>query len=293
MSEVDETIRRLLGVWNQLPEQHRNDFTLSFAIIRIFMGLEWLKKHLNPEQKTSGIFKLGEETNEEGATRNYRAIDLAECIVNLRNIDGFDECLSRMREADNPEPGYAELHIARMLCINSWPFRIIKPRGNRGDDYDLEIICHNQTRCGDTKCKLESTELSSTTIEKTLSNSRDQLPPDGPGVFFLKIPQKWMYNPDWERITGQGAVDFFARGTQRVASVVFYVEPLHYRDGTLSQGHLRLEVMNPRHKLSKLFDWYLLERWQPPTAMPNALPPFWIRLSNFPRWIPGYGKDQG
>jgi hypothetical protein len=174
-----------------------------------------------------------------------------------------------------------------MLFINRWAFRFVTPQGKRGNDYDLEIISHNQLRCGDTKCKLESTELSSATITNTLKNSRTQLPPDGPGVFFVKIPQKWMEHPDWQKITGQGAIDFFATGTQRVASTFFYVEPLHYRDGYLSQGHLYLEIMNQRHKLNRLFDWHLFERWKPPSIAPNTMPPFWIRLSNFPTGLPG------
>ena len=290
MQGFDARVQQLLGVWNQIPVEYRSDFTLCFAIIRKYMGVDWLKKHFDPEQKKSTFFKLAYDATEEDAIRNYRAIDLAECIINLREIEGFSDFLSRMRESENPESGYAELHIAKMLHINNWPFRMIKPRGKRGDDYDLEIICHNQTRCGDTKCKLESTELSTATIESTLKNSRDQLPADGPGVFFLKIPQTWMTNPDWERITGEGAEAFFARGTQRVASVVFYVEPLGFRDGYLTQGHLYLEKMNNRHRLTKLFDWHLFERWRPPPVAPNTMPPFWIRLSNFPSRIPGYGK---
>lgn len=291
MSEPDETVRLLINIWRRIPAEYRSDFTLSFEIIRHYMGVDWLRKHFDPTQKKEGHFKLAFGTGEEEATRNYRAIDLAECLINLRNIEGVDECLTRIKEAENPEAGYAELHIARMLYINSWPFRMVKPRGKRGDDYDLEIICHNQTRCGDIKCKLESTELSSSTIEKTLKNNRDQLPPDGPGVFFLEIPQVWMSNPGWQKITGQGAMDFFARGTQRVASVVFYVEPLSYRDGKIGQGHLRLELMNPRHRLAKAFNWHLFEKWQPPTIAPNTLPPFWVRLSNFPRWIPGHEQE--
>ncbi len=95
-----------------------------------------------------------------------------------------------------------------------------------------------------------------------------------------------MENEGWQRKTAQGAIDFFAMGTQRVVSVVFYVEPLHYREGWLSQGHEYLEVINPRHKLSRLFDWRLMENWKPPSVSPNAMPPYWIRLSNFPQGCP-------
>jgi hypothetical protein len=293
MDDFERKAKAVVAIWNLIPAEYRSDFTLCFGIIRNIMGVDWLKRHFDPEQKReSGIFKLAYGVTEEEATRNYRAIDLAECLLNLSHIDGLQTCLLEMQQASNPEAGYAELHIAKMLYINRWPFRIVKPRHKRGDDYDLEIICHNQTRCGDTKCKLESTELSSSTIERTLTHSRDQLPPDGPGVFFIKLPQTWMANPDWQRITGQGAVDFFAKGTQRVASVVFYVEPLSYQNGYIGQGHLYLEVMNRRHKLATQFDWRLMERWKPPQTAENTMPPFWIRLANFSKRLPEYEKER-
>jgi len=247
----------LLLYWEQIPEEHKSDAVLCFEIIRWTMGQDWLRKHFDPDQKGSGVFKVGfGETNEEKA-KNFKLVDFCECLVNLRYVDGIHHCVDRLKEAKDSaavEAGYAELHIAKMLYINEWPFRLIKPQNKRGDDYDLEIICYNQTRCGDTKCKLESTELSTATVAKTLKNSRDQLPVDGPGVLFIKIPQQWTVMPDWQKIVGQGAVEFFSRGTQRVASVVFYLEPLHFKDGWLMQGHERLEVANPRMRWCELFD---------------------------------------
>ena len=288
---ASDAIKEILALWKRIPPEHRSDFTLCFAIIASKMGIEWLKKHFDPDSTKPGIFKLSEGVGEEEATRNFRAIDLAECLLNLKDIEGLDDCLAQMKEAENPEAGLAELHVAKMLYVNQWPFRFVKPQGNRGNDYDLEIICHNQLRCGDAKCKIESTAISSDTITSTLKNARTQLPPDGAGVFFIKFPQQWMFSPDWERIAGRGAANFFAMGTQRLASVVFYVEPLTYRDGVIGQGHFYLEVMNPRHKLARAFDWHLFERWKPPPVAPNTMPSFYYRLANFPRWIPGYEEE--
>jgi hypothetical protein len=288
MSEISEWTRQIVALWEQLPADKRSDFTISFEIIRGFMGLNYLKKHFDPDLPKESFFKISYGTSEKEATKNYRVIDFAEVLINLRDIEGFDQCITRMREADNPESGLAELHIAKMLYVNRWPFKFVKPRGNRGNDYDMEISRNNLTMCADTKCKIETTDLSSKTITSTLENGRTQLPPGGPGVFLVKIPQKWMENPDWEQITVQGARDFFAMGTQRVVSVVFYMESLHYQDGWLGQGHLFKEIINPRHKLGQGTDWRLFEKWKPPPVAPNTMPPFWARLSNFPTGLPGY-----
>jgi hypothetical protein len=191
MSDIKVWTQQIVALWEQLPADQRSDFTISFEIIRGFMSLEYLKKHFDPDSSKS-FFKISFGTSEEEATRNYRVIDFAELLINLKDIDGFNECISRMREADNPESGLAELHIAKMLYINQWPFKFVKPQGKRGNDYDMEIIRNNQIMCADTKCKIEATELNSGTITSVLKNGRTQLPPDGPGVFFVKIPQKWM-----------------------------------------------------------------------------------------------------
>jgi hypothetical protein len=290
MSEINDPRKIILEAWNQLPEEHKSDFVISLMIIKDFLGQEWLDRHLDPDQKEDGFFKLTEDVTDEAATKNFRAIDLAECLINLKDVEGFKECLTRMREAVNPEASLAELHIAKMLYVNQWPFRIVKPQGKRGNDYDLEIECNDHLMCGDTKCKLETTEISSGTITSTLKKSRDQLSPNGAGIFFIKIPQKWMEHPNWEDITAQGATDFFVTGTQRVVAVAFYLEPMYYKNGWLRHSNLFLEIANPRHSLRE-FDWRLFNQLRPPANSQYGMPPFWFRLSNFPTGMPGYDRE--
>lgn len=287
-----ETIRMLLAYWEQMPSEHKNDAGICFEILRFVLGPDWVRKHFDPNQKGDGVFKISFGNTAEEIAKNYRLMDLAECLINLRYVDGIHNCVARFKEANDApaaEAGYAELHIAKMLYVNEWPFRIIKPRNKKGDDYDLQIISGHHVRCGDTKCKLETTELSSATIEQTLNKGREQLPRHGAGVFFVKIPQTWMNNPDWQRITGQGAVDFFKHGTTRVVSIAFYVEPLFFRGGMLAQGHLMLEVENKRHPLFGVTDWRLFQKWRPPPGSPHGMPPTWMRLNNFPSELMKYG----
>ncbi len=293
MSERNDAVRSVLELWRQLPEEHRSDFTISFSIIRGALGLEWMTRHLDPESSKTGFFRLSADAvTEDQATKHYRTIDLAESLINLKDIDGFPECISRMRSSENPESALAELHVAKMLHINQWQFRFATPQGHRGNDYDFEIEYCGHLVFGDAKCKVEATDLSSKTITSTLSSSRTQLPSKGPGVFFIKIPQHWTSDPNWERITIQGALDFFAQGSGRIVSVAFYLEPLHYAHGILMQGHIFKEVTNPHHRHDKGLDWRFFERWKPPSDKLNSMPPFWIRLSNFPSGLPGYDEAQ-
>jgi hypothetical protein len=91
MSEDNEWIREIVSLWNQLPKENQSDFQVSFEIIKGLMGLEWLQKHFDPELKKPSVFKIGFGATEEEATRNYRVIDLAELLINLKDVEGFGE----------------------------------------------------------------------------------------------------------------------------------------------------------------------------------------------------------
>jgi hypothetical protein len=92
-------------------------------------------------------------------------------------------------------------------------------------------------------------------------------PKDGPGVFFVKLPQEWMNHQGWQRATVQGARDFFAEGTGRISSVVFYLEPIELLDFVAEdgrhyvaqQGHYFREEANPKRRYGKDLDWKLFE----------------------------------
>ena len=95
-----------------------------------------------------------------------------------------------------------------MLYANEWQFRFVLPQGRRGDNYDLQIRYNNQLVCADVKCKIDSPVPDPNTITNTLKSSRTQLPDHKPGVFFIKIPQRWMEHRGWQKATVQGATDF-------------------------------------------------------------------------------------
>jgi hypothetical protein len=266
----------ILGMWNEMPEDRRGHLAISFAIVRRFMGHGWLKKHLNPDPKNRSIFRLSDD-KADAITSRHRLVDLAQCLINLYLVDGMQELLSNMKKAENPEGQFAELHIAKMLYVNKWPFQIVPPSIKRGKSYDLKITYHDQTMCGETKCKIESTDISSKTIFNSLQTGRNQLPPDGPGVFFVKFPRSWMKHPNWKKITRQGVMDFFKGGTQRVVSVVLYVDTIHYDGKGIEHVHHFVEIVNPHHKMGKLYDWRLFERWQSLPGSKGETPPHWVK----------------
>jgi hypothetical protein len=290
--------RDLLATWDKLPAEMRNDTQISVLVIKAFLGMPWIDKHLADETQTPGLLTIRGTLIEQNLAQ-IRVVDLAESLFNLCRIRGFNDCIERMKRASNPEPSLAELHIGKMLYANEWPFCFVVPQGRRGENYDLRIRYNNQWVCGDVKCKIESAIPDSKTITNTLKNSRTQLPSDKPGAFFVKIPQQWMGHKGWEAATVKGAIDFFEQGSGRIVSVAFYAEPIHLLGdisghiGTALQGHHFYEVVNPRRRFGQHVDWKFFHRWRPDTrsASWGSMPPKYIRLFEFPKGLIGHEQE--
>jgi len=187
------SIVELHTTFANLPEEIKRvpinrAWLLSLHIINHFLGRAWLESNIGEDAPAAGLYKWDPSDIERLGVQTFRSVDLAESLFNLQFTPGFSECVARLRAAKNPEFSLAELHIAKMLYINDWQFRFVVPVGRRGNDYDFEIYYEGQRTCADAKCKIESTPLSAGTITNTLSKGRDQLPADGPGIFFVKIP---------------------------------------------------------------------------------------------------------
>jgi hypothetical protein len=281
----------LLATWLGLPEIWRNDTQIATLVLKHFLGEEWIFRHLDPEATCPGPLTLaGTPTEIECA--KIRVVDLAESIFNLQKIEGIQEPLGRLRTANELDPTIAELHIGKMIFANDWPFKFIVPIPGRS--YDYEIQYGGFTVCADTKCKIDSLVPDSDSIKNTLHRSRGQLPKDNPGIFFVKLPQEWMNHQGWQGASVQGARDFFAEGTGRISSVVFYLEPIALLDFVAEkgrhyvaqQGHYFYEEANPRRRCGKDLDWKLFEKWRPTDYVSwSAMPTKYARLFEFPKGI--------
>jgi hypothetical protein len=200
----------------------RSSFALAGAVVRAFMGDQWFDRHVMPSQRKPGFVTMDESSQISLDLSAYRLIDLAELLYNLQLVEGFDDCLDRMRQGDI-EATYAELDLGRMLFWHHVLFRYVKPTGVTGADYDVDIIYPNGLHiCGDAKCKVEGTDFNARSIGYSLSKARKQLPDDQPGIVFVKIPPRWYNEPNFIKLASAAALEFL-RTTRRVVSVKFYV----------------------------------------------------------------------
>jgi hypothetical protein len=280
------TEQHLLNTLNTLPQGIIVDDTLrvvalSIAIIKHFLGVEWFDQHMTPtETGKSGFLRIIAGSHAEAQTSAFRAVDFAEAIFNLQNIEGFDNCLQQMKTA-SIEATYAEIDFGRWLYANQINFRFIKPIGKKRYDYDVEIIFEDGVQvCADAKCKIEENEFSHESVINTLNSARKQFPSDRPSTIFVKVPSHWFADLE-HAIALEGIARDFLRGTQRVVSIIFYSNHLLYRDGSLSHSHAFKEVTNPRNRFDQERDWEMFKTR--PAGGWNGMPTVYRRLVFFPK----------
>ncbi len=259
------------------------NFVTAMTVIKHFLGVDWLDRHINPFTKRPGFYRLdiAEGSEELVALKAQKLVDLGELLLNLQYVDGFDSCIRRLRDGAL-EPTLAELSLAAMLYINDVSFRFVEPIGEKRSDYDYEItLPDGSIVCADAKCKLESTALSENTVLSALGKARRQLPDNRPGIVLIKFPA------DWREIDGHvdilaSAANEFCRSSSRIVSVVFYTAPMAFDGVNMTLGHQFMELHNRNNKFDTTRDWRLFNKWRSSPGAANGLPKKWLRLINFP-----------
>jgi hypothetical protein len=257
----------------------RVTYMTATAILRHFLGQEWIVRNVWHTEGVGGYLRLDFSSDERRELRTFRLVELAENLINLQHVEGFDSCILRMRQGktNEIEATCAELDIGRFLYIHDIEFRFVVPEGIKLKDYDFEVVYPDGViACADAKCRLESTDINSKTIRNTLDGGRKQLPPDRPGILFVKIPQSWLEIPTMQEELQKIAEDFL-RGTQRVVSVKFYVSLFTLHDGVMMHRHWYKEISNPRNKFDPNRNWGIF-RIYPVTSAWNGMPRKWHRI---------------
>jgi hypothetical protein len=262
-------------------------YQLSVEVLRHFFGEQWLIKHLIKASDSTDFLRRDFSTRERQVKHGFRVVDLAEMLCNLQNIEGFDSCVAQMGHGQI-ESAYAELDIGKSLYAHEIAFRFVTPIGRKGADYDLDIFYPDGTMaCADTKCKIETTAFSADSIKHSLGEARKQLPPDRPGIVFVKVPPHWI-EEEQVRDSMIAAADTFLQGTQRVVSVKFYVSEIVFVDDKIAQLMRYREVSNPRNRFDTGRDWDIFSDREVPSGW-NGMPPHWLRLLYFPDGEPKQG----
>jgi hypothetical protein len=261
-------------------DQVRLTFTMAVTIICHFFGKQWYLNNILQDaahSRPAGFLRLDFTPGLEGERKTSRILDFAETLFNLQHIEGFDDRVDQMR-AGQVEATFAEFDFARFLYIHDIPFKFVTPTGMKGKDYDFGIeYADGREACADAKCRLEGTEIRAETIKNSLNKARtNNLPPDKPGIVFVKVPQTWFEEVDKEICT---VVEGFLRGTERIVSVVVYTTvtmELAEQKMMLLRHRFR-EFLNDSHRFDRTKSWALFKDYRVPEEW-GGTHPKWQRV---------------
>jgi hypothetical protein len=275
-------IEHLHKAFAQLPA-HMNDQTKSLSlgsgVLRTLLGNDWFDRHIMSAGKR-GVLTV-DESSPEARERSFGVtIDLAEVIYNLQDVPNFDECMKRLYEG-NIEGTLAELAFARMLYINQAPFRFIVPQGVKKRDYDFEILYPgNVIACADAKCKIEGTDFTEKRLLDVLKQAREQLPNESPGIAFVKVPSRWLADPQFAPLSVQCARRFLG-GVRRIVSVKWYSTVVTWNNNMMMIQHAYKEISNSVTDFGNNVNWNVFKSDAYPPEW-NGAPPHWQRIFYFP-----------
>jgi hypothetical protein len=277
----------------KLPPEYTQDygrrhFNLFTHVIHEFLGKEWLNKNLfahalRPDlARPFGFLELDFATDEIRENKSLRIFDLAEILLNLQLIEGFDDCLKRLRDADaeQVESTFAELQVGKLLYIHDVNFRFVPQTGEKGADYDYDVeFAGGWKAAAEAKCRIESQSINPKAVKSLLDQARKQLPENKPGIIFVKVPQHWFVARNEMAAELRAITREFLRGTGRVVSVKFYVSHVSLANQQTIHRHAYDELNNPNARFARKY-WDIFKGYYVPKEW-NGMPPKWIRLMNF------------
>lgn len=256
--DVDRVLDLIVQLKTERPSM--DDFWLTYlvaqSVIVSALGIDWVRSYIHSDSPPSDFFKNNRTDQDGFDTHVMRVVHLGEMIVNFQNCRGIEKVVEMLRVGD-VEAAFAELEVAKVLAFYGRSFRFVDPIGKKGSDYDLEVEFDQHWACADTKCKLETTSESLSTLRDSLEQARRQLPADRPGVVFVKAPHTWSaldkgtsHTDIFKDVTRR----FFAT-TQRVVSVVFYFSLAVPFGSAVGQVYLLSDHQNSVHRFDGSANW--------------------------------------
>ena len=214
--------------------QTRLIFAEHFAAY--FLGEKWLEQH----------FRSFKGTTPEGSVRfKYVLWRLGRLLFDLQSFEWFDELVENLRRR-NLAGALFEAEVARLLMQLPVTTALRMPSGEKGQDYDIDLGGAALTVAVEAKAKDDDTPYSAATVKNTFNEARRQLPKEGLGLIFMRIPLSWTRDGNYESEI-DALISGLLRNTSRVQAVVLIWDELAATTATT----MRFE---PRQRVLRRFD---------------------------------------
>lgn len=240
-SVPDQLSDELLDAANRWSNDlHGLAYAAAFKIIRFHLGADWAiaNVRLTAEPNQFMLNELDEASNNR-FTHMTRVTRLADALFVLSGSDGFQELVRRFQSRDT-RPCYYEAQIAAEFVRRGFTVVIRPERGQRGQDFDFAATHANETINIEVTARVGG-KPSEKAFYDTLHDKRTQLPPDGPSILFVYLPETWSVDEAGMAEAIRAGCDRFFRGSLRINVIVALWEVLL----PLGKGMIAAEVYHP------------------------------------------------
>ncbi|QCB51789.1 hypothetical protein E5720_17670 [Rhodococcus sp. PAMC28707] len=223
---VIDQLRRDVG--EALPNTSRftQDIHLFMLVIVEHLGDTWVAANaeFHAEEKPGmGAKYLRRDSDPEILTlaQHYlRLRELARRLFAFADEEFYDRLCANVSRRDLEGAAF-EADVVQLLLALPVLIDLREERNVKGDDYDIDVWLHipNVKWSIEVKTKHDDGPYTQNGLLNTIRHARKQLPANGLGSIFFKVPQTWVNEPAY-KAEAAGLFESFFRNTSRVHAVV-------------------------------------------------------------------------
>lgn len=206
---------------------------ISVEILRVLVDNEWTNQVIFPKNHSTTSVVIREaikflKTDTNGLQFQERISRLAIRLYDIQDIAGLQRIVDFLKNG-NIALSYAEIEAGSFFFRRGIQYEFVIPSGIKGKDFDIRLTEYG-VNC-EVKHKIEDTNPSKKTLEKTLSAAKKQVPHDEPAMFFIKIPVEWIKYSYLKRVIERTKGTFFPRSLNVLGFILHWEEPDDNREG--------------------------------------------------------------
>jgi hypothetical protein len=164
------------------------EYVVASEVLINVLGPDWWADRL--ASGSESYFVRDREDVRGRFVHQHRVVSLANGLLTCQRRPGFAEQLVKFR-ARSLIGVLHEVGVARLLIKSGHSVEFVSEAHVKGADFDLLV---DGTMPLEVKAKEDDAAYTPTALASTLADARGQLPPAGPGVIALRIPDTWVAN---------------------------------------------------------------------------------------------------
>jgi len=228
-------------------------YAAALPVLTEAMGPQWINTNISTPSKKSKFFQVELSDNQSRIRHYMRVINLAEMLINLRHVPGFNAVHHNLMYA-SVEDTFAELETAKLLIMAEVEFEFRVPSKTKGEDYDLDIKFCGQEAAAETKCKREITAIGGGTLSNSFKTAKPQFPEGKPALIFVKCPHNWISDGNLVRIF-ESATNAFFRSNSGIAAIYLYGSIDHDLGSHVCPVTVTNAYLNERRDSDRAVQW--------------------------------------